>query len=148
MQARRLLHRRALFLTLEHLLRVGIDPLVPVSGDAEVDCVVRLQNGGYREAVLAVATGPSPRWFRLSRLQPRHGLVVICMSLLGENVETWVIPSLLFAERAERSGDAFDLNLDSGPEAQALEGYRDAWHHLTHDALRSQERPEPRSQGR
>ncbi|HXF52395.1 MAG TPA: hypothetical protein VNM43_12020 [Dehalococcoidia bacterium] len=143
MEERRLLRRRALFLTFEHLLRVGIDPLAPVGGDAEVDCVVRLENGGYREAVIAVATGPSPRWFRVSRLRPRHGLVVVCMSLLGENVETWVIPSLVFAEQAERSGGAFDLNLDSGPRAQALEEYRDAWHYLTQGAVRSQERPEP-----
>ncbi len=142
MEARRLLRRRALLLTLEHLLRVGIDPLVPVSGDADVDCVVRLENGGYREAVIAVAAGPSPRWFRVHRLRPRHGLVVVCMSLLGEQVETWVIPSLVFAEQAEPSGDALDLNID-GPQAAALEAYRDAWDHLTQDAVRSQQRPEP-----
>lgn len=143
MEERRLLRRRALFLTLEHLLRVGIDPLVPASGDADVDCVVRLENGGYREAVIAVAAGPSPRWFRVQRLRPRHGLVVVCMSLLGENVETWVIPSLAFAELAERSDDALDVNLD-GPLARAFEVYRDAWSHLTQDAVRSQQRPEPR----
>lgn len=143
MEERRLLRRRALFLTLEHLLRVGIDPLVPVSGDAGVDCVVRLENGGYREAVIAVAAGPSPRWFRVHRLRPRHSLVVVCMSLLGENVETWVIPSLVFVQHAERSDEALDLNLD-GPAARALDAYRDAWSHLTEDAVRSQQRSEAR----
>jgi hypothetical protein len=143
MEERRLLRRRALLLTLEHLLRAGIDPLVPVTGDSDIDCAVRLENGGYREAVIAVAAGPPPRWFRVHRLRPRHGLVVVCMSLLGENIETWVLPSLVFAELAGRSDDVLALNLD-GPAARALDEYRDAWSHLTEDAVRSQQRPEPR----
>lgn len=139
MEERRLLKKRAELLALDHLLRLGIDPLTPVSGEGLV--VVPLQNGGYREALVVAGAGPSPRWFRVFNLRPRHGLVIVCMALQGEHVETWVIPSLVYAEQAERSDDAYEVNLDTGRQAQALEAYRDAWQHLTQDALRSRERP-------
>jgi hypothetical protein len=142
MEQHHLLQKRAELYVQDHLLRLGIDPFAPVSGRGHVDCLVPLANGGYREAIVVAEGGPAPRWFRVTGLRPAHSQFVVCVALPGENVETWVIPSLVFAESAERSGDAYDLRLDETGQAREMAQYRDAWHLLTEDALRSRPRPE------
>jgi hypothetical protein len=128
---------------LGELLRRGVNPYVPLVDQEGIDAVIRRRDGTYLELqIKTIATPKYPRWFGARISRPRNQLFMVCVTLVTEPIETWIIPSHVFKTHSTFSpkSGVCDLDLEGtkrGSEIvrkKLLAEYCNAWHLLTEEA--------------
>ena len=131
---------------LDRLMQLGVNPYLPTMDVEGVDAIVRQQSGTHLEVQVRTSTQAHyPRWFRMQRLEPRPNLYIVCLALgpEGQPMESWIVPSEVFARWAVVSPEgSHDLDLDSTPPDESrnrggiLAQYQNRWELLTADAAK------------
>jgi|TARA_Y100000031_G_scaffold135217_1_gene158370 hypothetical protein len=127
----------------QELLRLGVSVYVPLV-DEGVDALARTPGGQTMELQIKSAGGAGgkhPRWFQMSRFDPRKEFFIIAVETLdGKPGDVWVFPSAVFDAYASRppKGAPRDLDLDGGSRKYGMAlkdllcGFRNCWDLLVH----------------